>query len=438
MAATIFHGPPGSYKSSSAVWYELLPALRSGRLVVTNIEGIQDIETIQIELGEEFPEGADIWRLSSQTDKGKWLWMRWFWWMPVGAFIILDEVQDVFPNDSTVFKPIELDSTGIKSIQDKLPEKYFNYYLKAIDAFTVPDDYQDDTGEKILDEDGFIIYPVTMREANMRHRKYNWDIIYCTPEITEIHKLVRSVCQYAYKHNYREFLEVIPYFKRRTRINEHSPKSNGETIRKGDTIKWRKLPIEVFKLYKSTSTDKITVRGGLNAFKDPSLIFSMAILVCCFSYFIWWGLIKDDGRQAEEVTNTTFQENRSVVGQSSSSAAAAFRPAYDIQNNNESNVPLGLPYDAQKIYFTGYLDVVLNRDKKYKEYFFTLVDGQNEISINSTDLQYFGIKIHFINECAVRLSSGKRQRVVYCTPKTIPKPVKKNPSNERDISLFSD
>ncbi len=38
MAATIFHGAPGSYKSSSAVWFELLPALREGRLVVLSIK----------------------------------------------------------------------------------------------------------------------------------------------------------------------------------------------------------------------------------------------------------------------------------------------------------------------------------------------------------------------------------------------------------------
>ena len=39
MASSIFHGAPGSFKSASATWFEVLPALRKGRLVVTNIEG---------------------------------------------------------------------------------------------------------------------------------------------------------------------------------------------------------------------------------------------------------------------------------------------------------------------------------------------------------------------------------------------------------------
>ncbi len=405
---------------------------------VTNIEGIQDKETIEIELGEEFPEGADIWRLSSQTDKGKWLWMRWFWWMPVGAFIILDEVQDVFPNDSTVFKPVELDSKGIKSIQDKLPEKYFNYYFDVIESFTPPDDYRDDTGEKILDENGHIIYPITMREANMRHRKYNWDIIYCTPEITEIHKLVRSVCQFAYKHVYKPFLEFIPYYKRRTRINEHTPKSNGETIKKGDSVKWRKLPLTVFKLYKSTSTDKITAGGGLNAFKSPSLIISGSLFLIAIFYIFWWLFFSGASETVLPQGQSSSENSTQVSRPNSGQASDNFRAPYDIQNNNEVHVSLALPYDADTIYFTGYLDVVLNKDKKYKEYFFTLKQQKNEFAINSTDLQYFGIKVHFINECAVELSSGERKRIVYCTPKVIEPVIKERESNVRDISLFSD
>jgi len=424
MSASIFHGAPGSYKSSSAVWFELLPALRAGRLVVTNIEGIQDKEFIELELGEEFPESADIWRLSSQTDKGKFLWMRWFWWMPVGAFIIIDEVQDVFPNDSTVFKPVELDSKGIDSLIDKLPEKYHQYFYEVIESFKPPEDYRDDTGEQILDENGHIIYPITMREANMRHRKYNWDLIYCTPEITEIHKLVRSVCQYAYKHVYKEFLEFIPYYKRRTRINEHTPKSSGETIKKGDTTKWRKLPLEVFKLYRSTSTDEITEGRGLNAFKDPSLIFALALLLLCFSYVTWWAFIKEDSKNRFLEESNLPQETIQVHSKNARSSSSSVPSANSFQTDNVNNLPLKLPYDASKIYFTGYQDVILNKNKKYKEYFFTLTLEEDEFSLNDSDLQYFGIKVHYINECVVELSSGKYTKLVYCTPKTIHKPSK--------------
>jgi len=148
MSASIFHGAPGSFKSASAFWFEVLPALRAGRVVVTNIEGILPKESIEIELNETFPESADVWRLSSQTDLGLYLWRRWFWWMPVKAFIIIDEIQDIFPDDAKVFKPDELDSQGIESLKGKLPQKYFDYYWSVIANFTPQKDeyYVVDTG----------------------------------------------------------------------------------------------------------------------------------------------------------------------------------------------------------------------------------------------------------------------------------------------------
>ncbi|WP_411673631.1 zonular occludens toxin domain-containing protein [Vibrio campbellii] len=41
MAVIFRHGSNGSYKSAYATWFEILPALREGRLVVTNIEGLR-------------------------------------------------------------------------------------------------------------------------------------------------------------------------------------------------------------------------------------------------------------------------------------------------------------------------------------------------------------------------------------------------------------
>lgn len=426
MAAHIFHGPPGSFKSASVVWFRVLEALRQGRLVVTNIEGMCTKETIEIELNETFPQGADIWRLSSQSSKGQYLWRRWFWWMPVKAFIVMDEVQDIFPADTTVFKPIEFDvpkdQLGIEVIKDKLPEKFYDYYIKELTTFSpeIDDDLIDDSGEVVLDTNGNMIYPRTMREANMRHRKYNWDIVYCTPEITEIHKLVRSVCEFAYGHKYYEMLEFIPYYKRRVRIHEHSPKSTGHPKKKDDPTKWRKIPLDVHKLYRSTSTGNVSSNGGgVAALKDPTFIFTIAILVLCISYATWWGFFQTDNKVVVQESQKSHQENPQVSGKATAETPRFFGDTDPDTNNNENAVSLGLPYNATKIYFTGYLDVVLNKDKKYKEYFFTLTEQQNEIAINSTDLQFFGIKVHYINECAVELSRGKKKRIVYCTPRTI-------------------
>ena len=425
MAAKIFHGAPGSFKSASAFWFEVLPALRSGRVVVTNIEGVLTKESIEIELDEVFPESADIWRLSSQTENGLFLWRRWFWWMPVKAFIIIDEVQDVFPNDAKVFRPEELDSKGIESIRTHLPEKFYNHYKVAIADFKpdISEGISDDTGEIVLDENGDILYPKLMREANMRHRKYNWDIIYCTPEITEIHKLVRSVCEFAYFHKYNESLEFIPYFNRRPRIHEHSPKSTGVPKKKDDPTKWRRVPVEVHKCYRSTSTGKTTKSGAINAFRDPTFVAVITILFLSVGYFSWWAFIKE-GRASASFSSSIF---RPTLGKSASSPITennrVSSSVNTVQNNNENGLSLNLPYHSNKIYMNGYQTVVLNKDRKYKEYIFTLYSGDDEFSINSDDLHFFGISVEYINHCTVKLKDGDKSRIVHCAPKVIKKAI---------------
>lgn len=422
MSASIFHGAPGSFKSASAFWFEVLPALRQGRLVVTNIEGVLTKESIEIELDETFPESADIWRLSSQTQTGLFLWRRWFWWMPVKAFIIIDEVQDVFPSDAKVFKPEDLDNQGIETIKEHLPEKYYERYKEEIATFKpdLSEGTSDDTGEIILDENGDILYPRLMREANMRHRKYNWDIIYCTPEISEIHKLVRSVCEFAYFHKYNQALEFIPYFKRRPRIHEHSPKSSGQPKKKDDVTKWRKVPLEVHKCYRSTSTGGITKRGGLNGFNDPSLIVAIALLFLSLSYSTWWLFIKEDSKPVIESGLVTNKEGKQVP---SSSSSQNLNISGNTSNNkaiSENDIPLALPYDASNIYMTGYQSVFntnYGNVTEVKEFIFTLKLEDKEFSLNNYDLENFGILVRYFNDCRVELYNNKHSRIVSCMPK---------------------
>ncbi|WP_206603559.1 zonular occludens toxin domain-containing protein, partial [Aeromonas salmonicida] len=44
----------------------------------------------------------------------------------------------------------------------------------------------DDTGRVVFDERGQIMYPTSPKESFMRHRHYNWDVVFATPDITSI------------------------------------------------------------------------------------------------------------------------------------------------------------------------------------------------------------------------------------------------------------
>ena len=99
MAVYFRHGSNGAYKTAYAVWFEIVPALRAGRLVVTNIEGMKPLEEIEKILDEKFPVGAQLVRLFSRDEAMVELWQYWFCWMPTGALVIIDECQDIFTAD---------------------------------------------------------------------------------------------------------------------------------------------------------------------------------------------------------------------------------------------------------------------------------------------------------------------------------------------------
>ncbi|WP_276202942.1 zonular occludens toxin domain-containing protein, partial [Vibrio parahaemolyticus] len=79
-----------------AVWFDLLPALREGRICITNIHGMQPLEVIEQRLGEKFPDTARLIRISSRNPEGFELWKYFFCWAPIGAFILIDECQQIF------------------------------------------------------------------------------------------------------------------------------------------------------------------------------------------------------------------------------------------------------------------------------------------------------------------------------------------------------
>ena len=129
MATEIFHGAPGSYKSSTVMWFRLLDALRSGRVVISNLQGLKTIEVIQFELGEIFPTTARIYRISIGHENGLMLIRNFYQWMPIGAFIFIDEVQDVYPNDKT-FKAEDYNNKGEGFFDKFLPVELVEFYHK--------------------------------------------------------------------------------------------------------------------------------------------------------------------------------------------------------------------------------------------------------------------------------------------------------------------
>lgn len=411
MAASLFHGAPGSYKSASAVWFQVLPALRQGRLVVTNIEGIYPLETIETELQETFPESAQLWRISSQNNKGLNLWRNWYHWMPIGALVVIDEVQDVYPTEST-FKPEkECLYKSVHEYKEILPDFMYQYHLDMLDSIK-PDDFSeadiDDLGEILFDENGHIIYPKTLKECYMRHRKYNWDIICCTPDIGSVHKYIRSILQHAYAHRYFDEFAFIPYFNRRPRIFEHNPKLDGKKPAKGDKTNWKKIPVEVHKLYKSTATGAITKGQGKNPIGITAAFFGFILL----SYFVYMFMYFTDSEDDIPVPQNTSKMDAQNNQTNSRINISNDDISSDIYRPND----LTLPYNATKMFVSG---VVHKKDGAAisRHIIFTLITPDyGELSLNNVDLLEMGYTTKFLGSCNVSIYQGNNKYTAFCNP----------------------
>jgi zona occludens toxin len=426
----IHHGPAGSYKSSSVVWFELLPALRAGRVVVTNVEGMYPLHVIEKQLGEKFPETARLFRIFSQEEKLKALWRRWFHWMPLGALVIIDEVQDVYTVDKTQWKESDLDLKPLSFYSEVLPPELYKLSYETHLAFkpSIDESTSDDTGKLALDENGLVIYPPTMNEAFMRHRKFNWDLHFATPDLTQVSKAVRAVAEQAisYRNNDWFFLN-----KRKPRLFKHDPKRLLQP-KKGDLVSTHKVPLDVHLLYKSTQTGQITKSGasvGLFSSAKVKLIF-FVILPLAF------GTIGVLGYQAF----FSHDKARSVPAGAASVASApvhtqkvTYSPAgsagdHDGVSVSPARVPppdlFMMPFEAEKMYWVGRsCKVTSSKQPVFSmpcDIVFELVMKGKRYQVHDDELAVMGYRVVSGEYCNAKLTDSEGNRkMIYCKPQEI-------------------
>ena len=442
VATIIRHGPAGSYKSSYAVWFELLPALREGRICVTNVEGMKTLEEIESKLGERFPVSTRLFRISSQTTKGKKLWQNWYNWLPLGAFALIDEAQDIF-NKTQGFNIDKNVYQGIEAFADTLPSNFIDLYDRTRQTFKPKEVYVDDIGEKIIDDDGNIIMPADFRESLQRHRKYNWDLVFCTPNIKYIGDEVKSVSEFAVSHSSRD--GILPWSKRKTRLYNHDPRSTTIKPSKEDQVDIQKIPLAVHLLYSSTSTGAITQsKKGRPLWKEPKLVMAAIAFLIAFSVFID-GLLEVTGDSSSnsnslpnsEQTQSTNQQTNSVnstTSQNISQGGAAGQEASnnsgevdsDYHNsslNNEvstrrflDSVPAGMPFDFKKIYVSAVVSkYYANQTFQTYDITFEGVDHQNQSHyVDGSLLSRLGFEILVLDNCLIQMNYGGYSEYLTC------------------------
>ena len=450
MASKIYHGNPGSYKSSSAVWFDLLPALRKGRCVVTNVEGILDLESIEKVLGEKFPDSAQLWRFSTLNDTGHNIVARWFHWLPVGALLLIDEVQNVYSDkdrnelkEHNVSLDSEVATNLVMGAVDSLPIELRDYSMSCLDGIA-DDGYTDDLSLSERDSNGHIRYPRNIKDALMRHRKFNWDILLCTPDITKVHSLIRSVAETAVQHKSLDSFP-LPYFQRRPRTFEHNAQEKGLTAKQGDIIKRRKIPLDVFKLYKSTQTGKNNKSGAAaSPIESNGFKFAVGVLLSILAFWIYFisGFFADDESATVPKVRPLVEESVTRVVEVHQAGDVAFDTGDSGSFNTEISYPE--PLVDYTFYSTGYMSqnaytrvgntVRYEQDSSFDIVFIDVYqDDKFMFSTDNTELVSMGYQFRTLSECVYRVTYASVSRVVVCYDKD----EEQDPDESEESTLFA-
>lgn len=438
MAVVIRHGPNGSYKSASAVWYDLLPALRQGRICITNLEGCYPLEDIEKRLGEKFPDSTRLYRINIIHDDALRLWRRWFHWAPVGSFLLMDEVQDIYPDKS--WKESDLDYQPIETYKDQLPPGLIEDYYAALDACK-PEQFEscdyDDTGSLLFDDNGRIVYPKTLNGAFKRHRKFNWDIVCVTPDINDISPMVRGCAELAKAQSNKDSFFL---YRRKPRIYEHNPRQNGVPTANSPVYR-EKVPLAAFLLYKSTQTGKHTKSGQSKGPFSSPLFYFYAFLMLVFGGFAIYNYSEADKLNAQI-------DGKSTVATPEKDPDVAVQVGSDLPDNVGAGRPDKVhpskpvfvnPYDAKAVYVTGEsLDTQGNGVITIA--LFTK-DG-DEYHTNNDELYSMGYAVRYKRYCQAELYNVETGEsvTIFCQPtkyeepkaSSLPTPALMNPFTTKD------
>ncbi|QLI83022.1 hypothetical protein HZU75_16655 [Chitinibacter fontanus] len=266
MSILIYSGAPGSYKTYSAVNEQVIPAIKAGRVIVTNIRGLTTESCL--EFFPDAPDSFEVIHVDTSLKEGRDKFARFFHWAPHGAFIIVDEAQYVFPSR---WRDRELSALDFPLDETKKPADW-----PAETPFTAQDCAQVSNR------------PPDFVTAFDMHRHYNWDMVFTTPNIAKIHTEIRQAAEGGYHHKNLAVLGAL--FKGHYTQGYHDaqdPSKPSSYV----TIERKRANKRVFKLYKSTATGTFSdTKAGTSIFKDPKILLLLFMAIAPFIYVGLTGL----------------------------------------------------------------------------------------------------------------------------------------------------
>ena len=352
MAIWLHHGPPGSYKTSGAIARDVLPAIKAGRLIITNTRGFSADRCRQHLKDEDIGEGFDVIFIDTDNQEGRDKLARFFHWAPKGAFFLLDECQ-------RIFRP--------------------GWRQSDLDALSYPGGPAQATADH---------RPETIEVAWDMHRHHNWDFVLTTPNIGKIRSEIKEAAEQAYRHCNMGILG----FRGRYKTIQHSCDNNGSSATHAIQIHtFKKVPKVVFNLYDSTATGEHSdSAAGSSILQDPKLLVLLA-LEAAFAYF---GFFYDWGNKAPASASQDTVVVPSSSHPSQSGPVHSERPSSDTAVDDDPGRAVdiytlsGGPFDGYRLVITGSVMVRNGRSIRY-DYFLELVRGTESVPVDLDDYHDF-------------------------------------------------
>lgn len=385
MTAVVYHGPPGSYKTFSVMQDVIIPELIKGRVVVTNIRGLDDLNRIERVINHqskrgpflrkpeyiEIPDSAEIISLPHNIEGFREI-ACFHHWAPLGALIVMDEGQRVYPTR-----------------------------LRTLSEFDFPG------GPEAAQEQG---RPATLEQAFDQHRHYNWDIYITTTNIDKIHREIRQVCEYGYRH--RDISGVLPWYKNMWRDVKHDPSNNGTAKSHEIVFRKRKANVHLFDCYQSTATG-VAKNSAENksVFASNRLRVMLFFTVACVLWLIYQVFEFTGDGKASETDAVDFQRVEAP-------ARLPDRPFDDVQPHTvqHHSVPDRLDnylvriLDRYHFEYLGHLTMA-----KDIRHYWRVIDNESLKTFMATDidLRMMGIRLNVIG-CFVDLAYENFKHLTTC------------------------
>ena len=377
MTTEIVHGPPGSYKTSSLVSLYLLEALKTDRTIVTNIRGFSDIDHLN-----------DVYNLESASkiitvphdQEGFEKMARFYHWVPKKAFILMDEGQRVYP-----------------SRLSKLSEFDLHHH----------DDPE---------------WPKSVEEAFDKHRHFGWDIYISTTNVAKIHKEIRQVCEFAYRH--KNLTSVIPFLGHSFKRVQHDPENNGKTLSNVISSSVKRIDKRAFDVYQSTTTGSADQAKSSNPFlANPKLLIFIGVILF-FGVRTFNNFILGDGLSAASKVDNII-EDISISNQGDTVSNSNFSRRNVFHGVDLQDISLKVMQSIK--YHSG--STVYSNGSRYQ--FINNFHSDEYGQISTYHLKYFGIQLKQISNMYLLTYKD----VPHLVPSFNPNPDYYHPDNDQNVAV---